>query len=303
MRRELTGILNGNLMRSTDTQTRVGRACGSQKRVGWACGQQKQVGWACGPRVFYLTSAANVIPAQAGIHSYSAPAANVIPAQAGIHSYSAPAANVIPAQAGIHSYSAPAANVIPAQAGIHSYLSPAANVIPAQAGIHSYSAPAANVIPAQAGTHSYLSPVKGRGCSGHCHPPCAPPSKRHARAGFTFTEVIVASSLLILAMVPILRALTQAHLGSVVIERRSRCLTLAQTKLDDIKARSIYNWTDRTESNTSLDGAYLCTVLDVAQSGDLKKITVKVGYDLNDNSLLDADEVEITLVTLVARRW
>jgi len=235
MRRELTGILNGNLMRSTDTQTRVGRACGSQKRVGWACGQQKQVGWACGPRVFYLTSAANVIPAQAGIHSYSAPAANVIPAQAG--------------------------------------------------------------------THSYLSPVKGRGCSGHCHPPCAPPSKRHARAGFTFTEVIVASSLLILAMVPILRALTQAHLGSVVIERRSRCLTLAQTKLDDIKARSIYNWTDRTESNTSLDGAYLCTVLDVAQSGDLKKITVKVGYDLNDNSLLDADEVEITLVTLVARRW
>jgi len=199
MRRELTGILNGNLMRSTDTQT----------RVEWACGPQKRVGWACGPRGFYLTSAANVIPA----------------------------------------------------------------------------------------------PAKGRGCSGHCHPPCAPPSKRHARAGFTFTEVIMASSLLILAMVPILRALTQAHLGSVVIERRSRCLTLAQTKLDDIKARSIYTWTDRTEVNTSLDGAYLCTVLDVAQSDDLKKITVKVGYDLNGNSLLDTDEVEITLVTLVARRW
>ena len=242
MRRELTGILNGNLMRSTDTQT----------RVEWACGPQKRVGWACGPRGFYLTSAANVIPAQAGIHSYLTSAANVIPEQA----------------------------------GIHSYLTSAANVIPEQAGIHSYSAPA-----------------KGRGCSGHCHPPCAPPSKRHARAGFTFTEVIMASSLLILAMVPILRALTQAHLGSVVIERRSRCLTLAQTKLDDIKARSIYTWTDRTEVNTSLDGAYLCTVLDVAQSDDLKKITVKVGYDLNGNSLLDTDEVEITLVTLVARRW
>ena len=130
-------------------------------------------------------------------------------------------------------------------------------------------------------------------------------AKKTKAGGFTFTEVIVASSLLILAMVPILRALTQAHLGSVVIERKSRCLTLAQTKLDDIKARSIYNWVGPpfTEMNTSLDGAYLCNVLDVAQGANLKKITVKVGYDLNGDSILGADEGEVELVTLVARRW
>jgi len=130
-------------------------------------------------------------------------------------------------------------------------------------------------------------------------------AKKTKAGGFTFTEVIVASSLLILAMVPILRALTQAHLGSVVIERKSRCLTLAQTKLDDIKARSIYNWVGPpfTETNTSLDGAYLCNVLDVGQGANLKKITVKVGYDLNGNGVLGADEVEIELVTFVARRW
>ena len=106
-------------------------------------------------------------------------------------------------------------------------------------------------------------------------------------------------------MVPILRALTQAHLGSVIIERRTRCLTLAQTKLDDVKARSIYNWVGPpfNEIDTSLDGAYLCTVKDVTQSADLKKITVKVGYDLNGNNLLGADEIEVVLTTLVARRW
>jgi hypothetical protein len=131
------------------------------------------------------------------------------------------------------------------------------------------------------------------------------PILRRRAPGFTFTEVIVASSLLLLAMVPILKALTQAHLGSVIIERKTRCLTLAQTKLDDVKARSIYNWVGPpfNENNTSLDGAYLCTVLDTTQSANLKKITVKVGYDLNGDNVLGADEVEIELVTYVARRW
>jgi len=129
-------------------------------------------------------------------------------------------------------------------------------------------------------------------------------AKRTKAAGFTFTEVIVASSLMLLAMVPILRALTQAHLGSVIIERRSRCLTLTQTKLDEVKARSIYNWdTDFNESDTSLDGAFLCNVTFVNEATDLKRLTVSVGYDLDGNSTLDAGETEITLITLVARRW
>ena len=123
--------------------------------------------------------------------------------------------------------------------------------------------------------------------------------------GFTFTEVIVASSLLILAMVPILRALTQAHLGSVVIERKTRCLTLAQTKLDDIKAQSIYNWPGKPfiELNTSLDGDYLCTVSDVPYNDILRMITVKVGYDHSGEGVLGADEVEIELATYIAKRW
>ena len=36
-------------------------------------------------------------------------------------------------------------------------------------------------------------------------------------AGFTLTEVVIASALLIIAMVPILKGLTSANLGTVII--------------------------------------------------------------------------------------
>ena len=124
--------------------------------------------------------------------------------------------------------------------------------------------------------------------------------------GFTLTEVIVASALLIIAMGPILNALTSAHVSSISIEHKTRSLTLAQAKLDEIKARSIYDYTNGgasfAESNTSLDGSYLGNVTDDAVD-PLKTITVSVGYDQNGDSTLAADEIEVTLTTYLARRW
>lgn len=120
---------------------------------------------------------------------------------------------------------------------------------------------------------------------------------------FTLTEVIIASVLLVTAMVPILKALTGAHILDVKIEHRTASLTLAEAKLEDIRARSIYSWdTDFNDSSSSLEGSYLCTVAD-AVSSDLRKISVSVGYDQNNNSTLETDEVEVTLATLIARRW
>ena len=123
-------------------------------------------------------------------------------------------------------------------------------------------------------------------------------------AGFTLTETIVASTLLIIAVVPILKALTTAHLNTGIIEHKTRSLTLAQTKLDDIKARSIYHYADDfEENNSSLDGLYLCNVDDVSTSTNLRTITVSVGYDLNGDNVLVSDEILVTLKTLLARRW
>ncbi len=123
-------------------------------------------------------------------------------------------------------------------------------------------------------------------------------------AGFTLTETVVASALLIVAIVPILRALTSAHLNTGIIERKTCSLILAQAKLDEIKARSIYNYPDNfKEKDLSLDGSYLCNVADASKGNNLRTITVSVGYDLNSNNVLADDEILVTLKTLLARRW
>ena len=122
-------------------------------------------------------------------------------------------------------------------------------------------------------------------------------------AGFTFPEVIVATALLVIAIVPILKALTSAQVTSSIVEHRTLSLILAQGKVDEIKARSIYQYDDTfTETNLSIDGSYLCNVADSAVTADLRQITVSVGYDLDGDTVLDAGEIEVTLATLMARR-
>lgn len=123
------------------------------------------------------------------------------------------------------------------------------------------------------------------------------------RRGFTLTEVAVASALLIVAMVPILKGLTAAHLNTATIEHKSRSLILAQAKLDDIKACSIYHYSSSfVEDDNSLDGLYLCNVEDNADD-PLRTITISVGYDANGDGALGSDEIEVTLSTQLARRW
>ena len=138
--------------------------------------------------------------------------------------------------------------------------------------------------------------------------PKAPPRRRRVqsgRAGFTLTEVLVASALLMTALVPILKGLTSVHVHSIRIERKTRSLTLAQAKLDEIKALSIYNYDDNfNEVNSPLGSSYLCTVNAVAAGGpNLRSITVKVGHDTDGNNALGGGEVLVTLETLTARRW
>lgn len=122
-------------------------------------------------------------------------------------------------------------------------------------------------------------------------------------AGFTLTEVVMASAILIVAMVPILKALTTAHVSTSIIEHRTNSLIYAQSKLDEIKARMINSYTDSySETNSVITGSYLCNVDDSSVNSNLKQITVSVGYDSNGDSALGSDEIEVTLTTLIAKR-
>jgi Tfp pilus assembly protein PilV len=124
--------------------------------------------------------------------------------------------------------------------------------------------------------------------------------------GLTLAEVIVASTLLLIVMVPILKALTSAQVSSTIIEQKTRSLILAQAKLEDIKARSIYDFSSvSSENNVPLDGLYIGKVECTSKDGnnDLKNVIVAVGYDNDANGSLTPDEIQVTLVTLIARRW
>ncbi len=130
-------------------------------------------------------------------------------------------------------------------------------------------------------------------------------NRRHK--GLSLIEVTIASALLIVAMVPILRSLTKANMLSSEVERKTQALVLAQGKLDELRARSIYNFGSSgsfTASNVVLSGSYLCNVTDTTITADLlKQISVSVGYDGNGNGTLASDEVEVTLTTCFANRW
>ena len=127
---------------------------------------------------------------------------------------------------------------------------------------------------------------------------------RRKQGGFTIMEVVVAASLLLLAIVPILKALTAMHLNSTLIERKTKSLLLAQAKLDDIKARTIYGYSSSyDQSNTVLETSYLCNVTDTGSGSDIRTMTVSVGYDTDGDSGLDAEEVKVTLTTYIANRW
>ena len=127
---------------------------------------------------------------------------------------------------------------------------------------------------------------------------------RKKAAAFTLTEVVIASTLLVITIVPILKALTTANHNNAIIEMKTRSLVLAEAKLDKIRASSIYSYDDSfSENNTTLESHYLCNVVDTSVSDDLREINVSVGYDLDANNSLAADEIQVSLVTYVAKRW
>ena len=128
--------------------------------------------------------------------------------------------------------------------------------------------------------------------------------KIRRRTGLTISEVLIASLLLITATVPILKALTGAQMASTRIDHTSNSLMLARAKIDDIRAKAIYNYGDSyAASSTPLNGSHLCNVSDSEVSSNLRRITVFAGYDDNGNSILDSGEIQVTLDTLIARRW
>jgi Tfp pilus assembly protein PilV len=127
--------------------------------------------------------------------------------------------------------------------------------------------------------------------------------RAHLRAGFSLMEVVIASVLLIAAMAGILKALAGAHASTAFIEEKTTALMHAENKLDEIRARSVYSYSDDfRESNVDMGGSYLCDVSD-DEDASLRTVSVSVGYDDDGDGSLASDEVDVTLTTMIAKRW
>jgi Tfp pilus assembly protein PilV len=128
------------------------------------------------------------------------------------------------------------------------------------------------------------------------------PASARRQAGISVVEVVIASSILIVAIVPILKAMTTAQVTGRIVERKTMSLALAQGKLSEIQAKSVHDFdSSYDETDTALATHYLCNVSD-SESGILKTVSVSVGFDLNGNNSLASNEVMVTLTTLLAKK-
>ena len=126
---------------------------------------------------------------------------------------------------------------------------------------------------------------------------------RRRNSGFTLTEVLAAVVLMAIALVPVLRALTGAQVVGAKVERTTRSLVLAAQKIEEIRGAALTSFgTDFSTSSGVLAMGYLCTVQDGQESSALKSIRVTVGYDVDGDGILDGDEEDAVLNTLVANR-
>jgi len=122
-------------------------------------------------------------------------------------------------------------------------------------------------------------------------------------AGVTLTEAVVASALLLVSIVPLLKAISAAHGMDRVIERKSWSLLLAQRELERLRTRSLYHYDESyAVVSAPLGDGFLCTVID-DQDPSLRTVTVGVGLDLNGAGALGPGEVEGSLASALARRW
>jgi len=120
--------------------------------------------------------------------------------------------------------------------------------------------------------------------------------------GLTLVEVIIASALLVIAIIPILKGLTTVHSHTIMVEQKTMSLVYAQAKLDDIKARSVYSYSSNfANSSYVISGHYLGKVED-NRDPNLRTITVSVGYDTDNSSSLSDDEIKVSLATYIAKR-
>ena len=125
---------------------------------------------------------------------------------------------------------------------------------------------------------------------------------RHRRfyRGMTLVEVLLATTLLAVALVPVFSMMPQALAMTRQIEVRTRATFLAQQEMERILVEAPGNFSrDFSAAAKDLGNGYLASITDAPYGASAKQITVQVGQDTSGDGALAGGEALVTLVTVV----
>ena len=124
--------------------------------------------------------------------------------------------------------------------------------------------------------------------------------RRTRRTGLTLMEVLVASALLGIALVPAFDMVTRGMVLARDVEVRSRAVFLAEREMETALAAAGQNFSaSLTKQSQDLGDGYRATVTE-STSGLMKTVTVQAGFDADRNGTLSSGEVLATFATVVA---
>jgi len=116
--------------------------------------------------------------------------------------------------------------------------------------------------------------------------------------GLTLAELLVAATLLAVAAVPVISALSRGIGLALDIEHRTTATLLAQKEMENALATGARDFSIYlAKTSQPLGGNYLVTIT-VSVSGLKKTFSVEVGWDRDHNGQLTSDEVLTTLTSI-----
>ena len=122
---------------------------------------------------------------------------------------------------------------------------------------------------------------------------------RRLASGVTLAEVLVASALLGVALVPAFDMVTRGLVLARDVQTRSTAAFLAEREMEDALAKAARNFSlNVAKSSQPLGDGYLVTVTQTVGSRR-KTVHVEVGHDADASGALSAGEVLVALSTLV----
>jgi len=136
------------------------------------------------------------------------------------------------------------------------------------------------------------------------------PPANPRRVGQTLLELIAASTLTAVALVPALKLMGESMTLSREVETRNLLTTLCVSKLEEQLARTAVNWTTGTEAGDfaaqGIAGVRYETTRseNVAQGGipdQLMALQVTVWRDANNDAALGASELQVTMRSKIAK--